>query len=45
MDEDELTFDITGAEIDGTLANDAKVHIEAEDSPDGLVAIFLSVFR
>ena len=45
VDGDELTFDITGAEIDGTLANDAKVHIEAEDSPDGLVAITVSVFQ
>ena len=45
VDEDELTFDITGAEIDGTLANDAKVHINAEDSPDGLVAITVSVFQ
>ncbi len=45
VDEEELTFDITGAEIDGTLANDAKVGIGAEDSPDGLVAITVSVFR
>ena len=45
VDEDELTFDTTGAEIDGTLANDAKVHIKAEDSPDGLVAITVSVFQ
>ena len=37
------TFDITGAQIDGTLAQDAEVKIEAEDSPDGLVAITVTV--
>ena len=39
----ELTFDITGAKIDGTLAQDAEVKTEAEDSPDGLVAITVTV--
>ena len=47
VDGDELTFDITGAKITltgrGTLAQDAEVKIEAEDSPDGLVAIWVSV--
>ena len=49
MDGDELTFDITGAKITltgrGTLAQDAEVKIEAEDSPDGLVAITVSVLK
>ncbi|MCI0791801.1 MAG: hypothetical protein J4O02_08530 [Chloroflexi bacterium] len=44
VDGDELTFDITGATRDyGTLAQDAEVKIEAEDSPDGLVAITVAV--
>jgi len=43
VDGDELTFDITGAKIRGTLAQDAEVKIEAEDSPDGLVAITVVV--
>ena len=44
VDGDELTFDITGATRDyGTLAQDAEVKIEAEDSPDGLVAITVTV--
>ena len=43
VDGDELTFDITGAKIRGTLAQDAEVKIEAEDSPDGLVAIWVVV--
>ena len=47
VDGDELTFDITGAKIGltgrGTLAQDAEVKIEAEDSPDGLVAITVVV--
>jgi hypothetical protein len=42
-DEDELTFDITGVEIEGTLAQDVEVEIEAEDSPDGLVATTVTV--
>ncbi len=49
VDGDELTFDITGAKIiltgRGDLAQDAEVKIEAEDSPDGLVAITVSVFQ
>ena len=45
VDGDELTFDITGAKIGGTLAQDAEVKIEAEDSPDGLVAIRVNVVK
>jgi hypothetical protein len=48
VDGDELTFDITGAKIyreGGDLAQDAEVKIEAEDSPDGLVAIRVNVVK
>ena len=49
VDGDELTFDITGAKIQflsrGDLAQDAEVKIEAEDSPDGLVAITVNVLK
>ena len=41
--ENGLTFDITGAQIEGTLAENAEVEVQAVETEDGLIAISVTV--